>query len=208
MIFQKQNSLPRTISISYHALRSPLSPLLLAFPYSCHPSFSSARISPKTSRSKPVKPPNHLNPCKQSYYTLHISFTPSVTLDTESKKSPGPKPGLSSLTDKPFRKTNLDVNLLYARLYRYRHAPSHCNEWTCAQVPPGGVPPSTRKKRQDRTWTLSPITAIQGPVLNGLGDMLHRYILFPAQVGNRPCHLQDAVMRSSAQALLLHRSLQ
>ena len=71
---------------------------------------------PQRAPKNPVKPINQLILCKQTTSTLPISSSPSVTLDTESKKSPGKGRGFSINTRNFNQETNLAITLLLARL--------------------------------------------------------------------------------------------
>ena len=55
---------------------------------------------------------------------------------------------------------------------------------------------------------LGPVRSIQSSVLNRLGDMLALHLKIVFQISNRSSHLQDAIMRAGAQALLLHGAFQ
>ena len=55
---------------------------------------------------------------------------------------------------------------------------------------------------------LRPVAPVERPILDSLGQVRHRQALRTLQIGNRPRHLQNPVMRPRRQSLLLHRPLQ
>src|ERR1700761_5830720 len=55
---------------------------------------------------------------------------------------------------------------------------------------------------------LRPVAAVERAVLNGFGDVLDGDAFGCVEVGDRASNLEDAVVRSSAEALLLHGALE
>ena len=58
--------------------------------------------------------------------------------------------------------------------------------------------------RQSQHGVLRPVSAVQGPVLNGFGDMLGFDLRRLFDVSNRARDFQDSVMSAGAESLLSH----
>src|ERR1035437_9318711 len=73
---------------------------------------------------------------------------------------------------------------------------------------PSGSPP-VRSKVFLRSFRFSgPVAAVEGAVLDGLGDVADGDVLGAGEVGDGAGYLEDAVVGAGGEALLLHSALQ